>query len=195
MSIKEYVEKRDFRKSEEPSGKNSGQKTHKPRFVIQKHKASSLHYDFRLEIDGVMKSWAVPKGLSTDPREKRLGVRTEDHPIEYKDFEGTITEGEYGAGTVMIWDEGIFRNLREEKKNDKTSLKASFDQGKIEVWLEGEKLKGGYVLIKTGKSNDKKWLIKKVDDDEADARRNPVSTEPKSVHSGKSLKQIKEDSK
>lgn len=195
MSLKDYRNKRDLRKSGEPTGKVKGKKTREPRFVIQKHDASTLHYDFRLEIAGVMKSWAVPKGLSTDPDEKRLGVRTEDHPMEYNDFEGTIPEGEYGAGTVMIWDEGTFRNLRSDKDEDGASLEVSFDKGKLEVWLEGEKLKGGYVLIKTGDSHDNKWLIKKIDDDEADARRNPVSTAPKSARSGKSLKQIEEESK
>ena len=184
-----YRQKRDFRRTPEPSGGRSGS-SEKPQFVIQKHDASSLHYDLRLEMDGVLKSWAVPKGPSTDPREKRLAVPTEDHPIDYADFEGVIPEGEYGAGIVLVWDTGPYRNLRSEKKGDGVSMAESYADGKIEVWLEGRKIKGGYALIRTGK--EERWLLVKMDDDEADARRNPVSTEPTSVLSGRTLEQIAE---
>jgi DNA ligase D-like protein (predicted 3'-phosphoesterase) len=187
--LKEYREKRDFRRTKEPSG---GEKTasDKPVFVIQKHDASNLHYDFRLEVDGVLKSWAVPKGPSTDPSVKRLAMPTEDHPLEYADFEGVIPEDEYGGGTVMVWDTGPYRNLRAEKDEEKLSMAESLDDGKVEVWLEGEKLRGGYALIRTGKGDDARWLLIKMDDDEADARRNPTSTEPKSVLSGRTLDEI-----
>lgn len=184
-----YRQKRDFRRTPEPAGGKSGS-SEKPLFVIQKHDASNLHYDFRLEMDGALKSWAVPKGPSTDPREKRLAVPTEDHPIDYADFEGVIPEGEYGAGTVLVWDTGPYRNLRSEKKGAGVSMAESYADGKIEVWLEGRKIRGGYALIRTGK--EERWLLVKMDDDEADARRNPVSTEPKSVLSGRTLEQIAE---
>lgn len=191
-SLKVYREKRDFRRTKEPSG---GEKTasDKPVFVIQKHDASNLHYDFRLEVDGVLKSWAVPKGPSTDPSVRRLALPTEDHPLEYAGFEGVIPEGEYGAGPVMVWDTGPYRNLREEKDEDKHSMEESLDDGKVEVWLEGEKLRGGYALIRTGKGDDARWLLIKMDDDEADARRNPTSTESKSVLSGRTLDEIAEE--
>jgi DNA ligase D-like protein (predicted 3'-phosphoesterase) len=191
-SLKEYFEKRDFRRTEEPKGGDRGP-SDQPIFVIQKHAASSLHYDFRLEVDGVLKSWAVPKGPSTDPSEKRLAVPTEDHPLEYADFEGVIPEGEYGAGTVLVWDAGRYHNLRAEKEDDgAASMEESLEQGKVEVWLEGEKLTGGYALVRTGKGDDARWLLIKMRDDEADARRNPTSTEPKSVLTGRTLEEITE---
>jgi DNA ligase D-like protein (predicted 3'-phosphoesterase) len=189
--LKEYTDKRDFEKTIEPQGDSAEKNSKQSVFVIQKHQASQLHYDFRLEVDGVLKSWAVPKGPSTDPSEKRLAAPTEDHPLEYAGFEGIIPEGEYGAGTVIVWDAGIYRNIREEKEGDGLSMKQSLEDGKVEVWLEGRKLKGGYVLIRTGKKgDDKRWLLKKIKDDEADARRRPVDTEPESILSGKTIEQV-----
>jgi DNA ligase D-like protein (predicted 3'-phosphoesterase) len=185
-SLKKYREKRDFRKTGEPQGEKK-KSSAEPIFVIQKHDASRLHYDFRLEVDGVLRSWAIPKGVSTVPREKRLAVPTEDHPLEYGDFEGVIPEGEYGAGTVMVWDTGPYRNLRGEKKGDGASMKKSLEDGKVEVWLEGKKIQGGYALIRTG---DGRWLLIKKKDEAADARRNPTNTEPKSVLSGRTLDEI-----
>ncbi|MBN2245688.1 MAG: DNA ligase [Candidatus Aminicenantes bacterium] len=159
-------------------------------FVIQKHAASNLHYDLRLEIDGVLKSWAVPKGPSTDPKEKRMAIPTEDHPLDYADFEGVIPEGEYGAGTVLVWDIGPYKNLRETKDDEQKTMKESLSEGKIEVWLEGKKITGGYALIRTGKGKNERWLLIKMNDEEADARPNPVNTEPKSAISGKTLAEI-----
>lgn len=159
------------------------------RFVIQKHAASSLHYDFRLEVDGVLKSWAVPKGLSTDPSDKRLAIRTDDHDLDYIDFEGIIPEGEYGAGTVIVWDRGDYRNLTED---DGTSvdIATALDDGHAVVRLDGEKLRGAYALQRIRTGDDEQWLVIKNDDDEADARRNPVSTEPKSVISGRTIEEV-----
>lgn len=188
--LKEYKEKRDFNKTIEPGG--DGSKNKKSIFVIQKHKASNLHYDFRLEIDGVMKSWAVPKGPSTDKSVKRLAMLTEDHPLEYADFEGVIPEGEYGAGSVIVWDAGKYKNIRKHKEN--LSMSESFKDGKIEVSLEGKKLKGGYVLINTG-NDEKRWLLKKMDDKEADARRNPLNTQPKSILSKKTVEEVEDEMK
>jgi DNA ligase D-like protein (predicted 3'-phosphoesterase) len=192
-SLQEYREKRDFRKTGEPSGEGR-EPSEEPIFVIQKHDASTLHYDFRLEVKGVLKSWAVPKGPSTDPSTRRLAIPTEDHPLDYADFEGIIPEGEYGAGPVLVWDTGPYRNLRAEKEGDAAlSMEASLEEGQVEVWLEGEKLRGGYVLIRTGQGSDARWLLIKMDDEKADARRNPTSTEPRSVLSGRTLEEIVEE--
>lgn len=188
-SLKQYREKRNFSKTREPSGtiREGGSK---PIFVIQKHDASSLHYDFRLEIDGVLVSWAVPKGPSTDPRQKRLAVRTEDHPLEYADFEGTIPEKEYGGGTVLVWDSGTYRNLKEEEKGPENSMVDALGNGHLTVWLEGAKLQGGYALTKVGYRGKNDWLLVKMKDDGADARRNPVSTQPESVLTGRTIEEI-----
>lgn len=190
--LEHYHEKRDFRRTSEPQG-GERQASDQPIFVIQKHDASSLHYDFRLEVEGVLRSWAVPKGPSTDPSEKRLALPTEDHPLEYADFEGVIPQGEYGAGTVLVWDTGPYRNLRAEKEDPPLDMPESLADGQVEVWLQGEKLQGGYALVRTGDDPDSRWLLIKMDDDQADARRNPTSTEPESVLSGRTLEEIREE--
>ncbi|MCL7941959.1 DNA ligase [Halomonas sp. ATCH28] len=178
-----YREKRDPRRTPEPM--EDGRESDRPRFVIQQHAASTLHYDVRLEVDGVLRSWAVPKGPSTDPRVKRLAIPTEDHPLAYADFEGVIPEGEYGAGTVLIWDRGHYRNLA-----DHASIAEQLEDGHATVWLEGEKLRGGYALIRTHLGQGEGWLLVKMEDEAADARRNPTSTEPASVVSERTLERI-----
>jgi len=189
--LKEYKGKRDFTKTPEPEGR-SRKSSRRPIFVIQQHDASRMHFDFRLEVDGVMASWAVPKGLSTDPRDKRLAVRTEDHPLDYADFEGIIPEGEYGAGVVIVWDTGEYENMS-QKEGRQVSLKKALEEGHARVRLYGKKLKGGFSLIQTKMRGDEKnWLVIKEADDHADARRNPVSTEPKSVLSGKTIREMAE---
>ncbi|HSN82833.1 MAG TPA: DNA polymerase ligase N-terminal domain-containing protein, partial [Polyangiales bacterium] len=167
-------------------------KDRNPIFVIQQHDASTMHYDFRIEVDGVLKSWAVPKGPSTDPSEKRLAVATEDHPLKYADFEGIIPEDEYGAGTVIVWDAGPYKNMTEDDDGNEIPIEKALKNGTAEIWLEGKKLRGGYALVH-GKMRGKKknWLLVKMKDDQADARRNPVSTEPKSVLSGRTLEQVR----
>ena len=140
-----------------------------------------------------MKSWAIPKGPSTDPRVKRLAIPTEDHPIEYADFEGTIPDDQYGDGTVMVWDAGTYKNLKED--DDRKSVPMQLKDGHITIWLSGKKLSGGYAIIRTGKGADERWLLVKMDDEEADARRNPVSTENKSVLSNRTMDQIEKDAK
>jgi DNA ligase D-like protein (predicted 3'-phosphoesterase) len=188
--LQKYRDKRDFRRTPEPQG-GGGSSSEKPVFVLQKHDASRLHYDLRLEMDGVLKSWAVPKGPSTDPSQKRLAVPTEDHPLEYAGFEGVIPQDEYGGGVMIVWDKGTYRNLQADK-DDSRSMAESYEDGHIEIWLEGEKLSGGYALIRTGKEDDSRWLLIKMKDDRADARRNPTSTEPKSVLSGRTLEEVRE---
>jgi DNA ligase D-like protein (predicted 3'-phosphoesterase) len=158
------------------------------RFVIQKHDASTLHYDFRLEVDGVLKSWAIPKGPSTDLREKRLAVQVEDHGLDYFDFEGVLGEG-YGAGTVLVWDMGTYRNL-----DDEHSMAEALEAGHVKVWLEGEKLVGGWTLQRTRGGDKPQWLIIKRPDEQADARRNPESTQPESVKTGRTIEQVAERS-
>jgi DNA ligase D-like protein (predicted 3'-phosphoesterase) len=187
-SLKTYQEKRRFGRTPEPAGGSRGPRE-QPIFVIQKHLASHLHYDFRLEVGGVLKSWAVPKGPSTDPKDKRLAVPTEDHPLEYADFEGVIPEGEYGAGTVMVWDTGPYRNIT-EKKGVSVPLDEALARGHAKVWLEGRKLRGGYALTRFKQAPDENWLLVKMDDPEADPARNPVKNEPDSVITGRSLEEI-----
>ncbi|WP_029895296.1 DNA polymerase ligase N-terminal domain-containing protein [Desulfohalovibrio reitneri] len=190
--LREYKGKRDFSKTPEPAGKKGGEGG-APVFVIQQHDASHMHWDFRLETEsGVLVSWAVPKGPSTDPSNKRLAVRTEDHPLEYARFEGVIPKDEYGGGTVIVWDAGEFEN-RSEKDGRSLSLEKALDKGHARVWLKGSKLRGGYSLIHTRMRGDERnWLFIKEDDEEADARRNPVSTEPESVLSGLTVKEMAE---
>ncbi|MBF9029038.1 DNA ligase [Rhodobacterales bacterium HKCCE3408] len=190
--LSEYSKRRDVSRSGEPSAESSkaGGGEH-PVFVIQKHDASNLHYDFRLEVDGALASWAVPKGPSTDPGEKRLAIRTEDHPLDYADFEGVIPEGEYGAGTVLVWDRGSYENIT-EKDGEIRPMAEALEKGHALVRLDGEKLRGGYALQRIDDADDQ-WLLIKMDDDGADARRNPVSTEPDSVASGKSMDEIADE--
>ena len=188
--LRAYREKRDFSRSSEPQG-GADTQSDAPVFVIQKHDASSLHYDFRLEVDGVLRSWAVPKGPSTDPREKRLAIATEDHPLDYAEFEGVIPEGEYGAGTVLIWDRGTYENITRKEDGVRPMSEALAD-GHALVRLDGEKIGGGYAMQRIDDDKDQ-WLLIKMDDDAADARRNPVSTEPLSVATGRDLDEIERD--
>lgn len=188
---KNYHEKRDFNKTPEPKGEEAKGNPDSPGFVIQKHDATNLHYDFRLEIDNTLKSWVIPKGPSTDPSVKRMAIPTEDHPLEYADFEGNIPKGQYGGGTVMVWDKGTFKNIKEDEQGQPIDLLKSYEMGTLEFRLEGEKLKGGYALVKmkSGKMQGN-WLLIKMDDDQADARRKPTNTENKSVLTGRTMKEI-----
>ncbi|NPV08203.1 MAG: DNA ligase [Anaerolineae bacterium] len=187
-ALKTYREKRDFSRTPEPAGeaRPAGEK---PIFVVQKHAASTLHYDFRLEVAGVLKSWAVPKGPSPNPKDKRLAVPTEDHPMEYADFEGNIPQGEYGGGTVIVWDMGTYRNLARDDDRP-VPMEEALERGRVSVWLEGHKLRGGYALIRTGKGEDARWLLIKMDDDEADPGRDLVRDRPESVLSGRTVEEV-----
>ena len=160
MSLEKYKAKRDFTKSPEPlAGENLS--AEKLSFVVQRHKASRLHYDFRLELEGVLKSWAVPKGPSLDPQHKRLAMMVEDHPYDYKDFKGVIPSG-YGAGIVEIWDKGTYTPI-EESKNPQKLLKAGLKSGSLKFVLKGKKLKGEFSLVKL-KTEDNSWLLIKHKD-------------------------------
>lgn len=187
--LAEYHRKRDFSRTPEPARGRTRSK--KPRFVIQKHAATALHYDFRLEVAGVLKSWAVPKGPSTDPRDKRLAMPTEDHPIGYLDFEGVIPAGQYGGGPVIVWDIGHYENIT-ERNGEPVSMEDGLDAGHVSVWLEGRKLEGGYALTRVDMKGREKWILVKRRDEAADARRNPVSTQPESVLSGLTIEQMRE---
>jgi bifunctional non-homologous end joining protein LigD len=155
MALQDYRKKRNFKATPEPPGRRISRKGNSsPIFVVQKHSASHLHYDFRLEIDGVLVSWAIPKGPSMSTRDRRLAMPTEDHPLEYADFEGTIPEGHYGAGTVMVWDKGVY-----EIEGD-NSASEQLDRGELKFRLAGEKLQGGFVLIRSG---ERWFLIKRRD--------------------------------
>src|SRR5690606_26052782 len=150
MALEQYRKKRDFKKTSEPAAGKSpskGQLT----FVVQKHDASRLHYDFRLEMDGVLKSWAVPKGPSTNPQTKRLAMMVEDHPMDYRRFEGIIPKGQYGGGTVIVWDEGTYEPLEpiKGKKAQEKHLLAQLHKGSLKIRLHGQKLRGEYALVKT----------------------------------------------
>lgn len=187
--IQTYNQKRDFRKTAEPPGKVSDPSKGLPKFVIQKHDATRLHYDFRLEIGGVLVSWAVPKGPSLDPGEKRLAVRTEDHPMEYGKFEGTIPEDEYGGGTVMLWDQGTFKPIG----NPRDGLR----KGDLKFELRGKRLKGSFVLARMrnrGNEKGENWLLIKHRDDAAKPGSNDLVVQEfqTSVKTSRSMKEIAE---
>ncbi len=185
-SLSKYREKRDFKKTAEPSGSTEVKPSNRRRFVIQKHDATRLHYDLRLELDGVFKSWAVTKGPSLDPHDKRLAVEVEDHPLEYGDFEGTIPQGQYGGGTVQIWDRGTW-----EPEGDKTPEQALAD-GDLKFTLEGERLHGSWVLVrmKHDRFGGKRvnWLLIKHRDAAArEGDGDAVLAEDRSVASGRAM--------
>lgn len=166
MSLKTYRAKRDLKKSHEPKGKKYSKKNENlPVFCIQKHAASHLHYDFRIEYKGVLLSWAIPKGPSLNPKDKRLAIRVEDHPFDYRHFEGVIPKGNYGAGTVMIWDEGTYSIPPETTFKDiERAVNQGLEKGHLEIELHGSKLKGGFVLVKL-QNDDKSWLFFKKKDE------------------------------
>ena len=185
-----YRGKRDLERTPEPSGgRKRRSRRQQPRFVVHKHDATTLHYDFRLEAAGVLKSWAVPKGPSTNPKDKRLAMPTEDHPLDYADFEGVIPEGQYGAGPVIVWDAGSYRSLTEDDGTT-VPVEQAVEDGHVAVWLEGRKLRGGYALTRIGKGKRERWLLVKMADEQADARRKPVKSQPESVVSGRTVEQV-----
>lgn len=193
--LESYRAKRDLGRSTEPTGDEAVEDLPQPVYLVQKHDASQLHYDLRLQVVDVLASWAVPKGPSTDPATRRLAMRTEDHPLAYAAFEGVIPEGEYGGGTVMVWDRGTFQNLWEEKDEPRTMAEC-LDEGRIEIRVEGEKLQGGYALIRTSKPEEERerWLLIKMKDDHAQRDVDITEEQPDSVLSGRNLEEIAEES-
>lgn len=196
-SLKEYRQKRDFTKTNEPRpGESQAAPAlgpHQARYVIHKHDATRLHYDVRLEVDGVLVSWAVPQGPSYDPIVKRLAVKTEDHPMEYLDFEGVIPKGEYGAGAIILWDKGVFTNIRGDKRKPFT-MQESLADGLVEVRFDGEKMKGEFAFVRTKyEGNKENWLMVKMKDAAADPEYDITADLPLSVKSGKSIEEVYEE--
>lgn len=191
--LKEYRRKRDFRRTAEPRG-GAARSRAGLAYVIQKHDASHLHYDLRLELDGVMKSWAVPKGPSLDPTVKRLAVQVEDHPIEYNSFEGTIPEGEYGGGTVMLWDRGSY-GAPEKGPDQVEQLRAGYAKGELTVRLAGKRLKGDWTLIRLrrGSASKPQWLLIKRTDRYARRDRDVTAVFQKSVVTDRTMEEIESD--
>ena len=185
-SLAEYKRKRDFTKTAEPEGvRRAAGPVTRLRFVVQKHAASHLHFDFRLELDGVMKSWAVPKGPSYDPATRRLAMEVEDHPIEYNAFEGTIPKGQYGGGTVMLWDRGTYEP---EAGGGEDALRAGYD---LKFILHGKRLRGGWVLVRMRREGERaQWLLIKHRDEFADSSFDVVAEVDTSVATRRTMEQI-----
>ena len=184
MDLDRYYKRRDFNSTTEPKGdakKSNGELI----FVIQKHNATHLHYDFRLEMDGVLKSWVIPKGPSMNPEQRRLAILVEDHPYSYKDFEGVIPEGNYGAGTVIVWDTGTYTLEEESNGSFEKNIKADIQNGYLSFILNGKKLKGGFTLVRLKIKQKNAWLLIKKDDQYASET--DVLEKDKSVISGKIL--------
>ena len=188
MSLSEYNQKRNFNSTLEPEGKIKQSSTELI-FVVQKHAASHLHYDFRLEMDGVLKSWAIPKGPSMNPADKRLAIMVEDHPYSYKDFEGTIPEGNYGAGNVIVWDNGTYILADEDRLDiDEHKLQSDLQKGHLSFILNGKKLKGEFALVKLKTKQENTWLLIKSKDQYANDE--DVLQQDKSVLSNRTLESM-----
>jgi bifunctional non-homologous end joining protein LigD len=188
--LAEYRRKRDFTRTREPKGASRRTASVRLAYVIQRHEATRLHFDLRLELDGVMKSWAVPKGPSLDPSVKRLAIEVEDHPIEYNAFEGIIPQGEYGGGTVMLWDRGTY-GYAGETDDPVAALRAGYRKGDFKFEVRGKRLRGSWVLVRTRREGRKnQWLLIKHRDDEADPELDPVETYQTSVTTGRTMDEI-----
>lgn len=192
MSLSSYKQKRSPKETPEPFGGKPVAAALK--FVVQKHAASHLHYDFRMEMDGVLKSWAIPKGPSTDPAVKRLAMMVEDHPYDYRDFEGIIPEGQYGGGTVIVWDEGTYEPIEviKGKKAQEKDLIDQLEAGSVKIVLHGKKLKGEFALVKTKGMGENAWLLIKHKDKYA--RETDITLKDKSVLSKKTIEQVARNS-
>src|SRR5947209_6630583 len=193
MSLNLYNKKRHFDVTSEPEGKEKKTKG-SLRFVIQKHDASHVHYDFRLELNGVLKSWAVPKGPSLNPADKRLAMMVEDHPFDYRNFEGVIPAGSYGGGTVIVWDEGTYEPVGGEglsRKEQEKLLQKELYSGNIKFVLHGNKLNGEYALFQMKGRGERSWILVKKKDQYASGE--DITVNDKSVKTGKNLVQVAKD--
>jgi DNA ligase D-like protein (predicted 3'-phosphoesterase) len=190
--LEAYRSKRDYAKTSEPPGSGGIKQGDKPRFSIQKHQSKRLHYDLRIEGGGVLRSWAVPKGPSLDTKTKRRAVPTEDHPLDYIDFEGTIPVGEYGAGTVIVWDIGTYENTTSAEGKE-VPIAEALERGHATFILSGKKLRGGYALTRTGRGKNERWILVKMKDDFAKADEDVLEAEPDSALTGRSLEEVEEE--
>ena len=193
-ALRAYRAKRRFERTAEPPG-GPVESGGAPCFVVQLHDARTLHFDFRLEVDGVLKSWSVPKGPSADPHDKRLAMPTEDHPLEYRDFEGVIPAGEYGGGTVIVWDRGTYHPTSHDRRGRTVPFGVSLERGHASFRLAGRKLRGGYALtrIRSGDGTEREaWLLVKADDARATPGRTgvPDPYRARSALSGRTLRQV-----
>ncbi|MEV7728888.1 DNA polymerase ligase N-terminal domain-containing protein [Streptomyces sp. NPDC087917] len=193
--LAEYHRRRDFSRTAEPETDRRGVDAERPCFVVQIHDATAMHFDFRLEVDGVLKSWAVPKGPSDNPHDRRLAMPTEDHPLAYRDFEGVIAPGEYGAGAVIIWDEGTYHNISTDRQGSPVPFAEALASGHASFWMDGRKLHGGYALTRTraqggGGGGREAWLLVKRADDRTGTEGTPDPHRARSARSGHTLNQV-----
>ncbi|MFJ5558569.1 DNA polymerase ligase N-terminal domain-containing protein [Streptomyces sp. NPDC093250] len=189
--LRDYHGKRDFARTGEPRG-GGAEPADRPRFVVQIHDARRMHFDFRLQVGDVLKSWAVPKGPPEDPRDKRLAVPTEDHPLEYEEFEGVIPPGEYGGGTVIVWDHGTYEPLSRDRQGRPIDFAESLERGHATFRLHGSKLRGEYALtrFRSGDDGEEAWLLVRAAKGRARGRGAPDPRRARSVRSGRTLAQI-----
>ncbi|HUF31295.1 MAG TPA: DNA polymerase ligase N-terminal domain-containing protein [Gemmatimonadaceae bacterium] len=192
-ALTEYRRKRDFMATPEPAGHVAARAPHRLRYVIQKHAASQLHFDLRLELGGVMKSWAVPKGPSLDPSVKRLAMEVEDHPIEYNAFEGTIPQGQYGGGTVMLWDVGTYGPEHADGRDPEAVVRAGYEKGDLKIVFDGARLQGSWVLVRMKRPGKPQWLFIKHRDEHANSDFDIVAETPTSVATGRTMEEIGAD--
>ncbi|MGW0817914.1 DNA polymerase ligase N-terminal domain-containing protein [Streptomyces viridiviolaceus] len=195
--LRDYRGKRDFGRTGEPEGRGTPSRSQEPRFVVQIHDASTLHFDFRLQVADVLKSWSVPKGPSADPSDKRLAMPTEDHPLEYEEFEGVIPRGEYGGGTVIVWDRGTYEPLSHDRRGRPVDFAASLERGHARFRLSGSKLHGEYALtrFRGGKDGDgeEAWLLVKTAGGGARGHGTPDPRRARSARTGRTLAQVAAD--
>jgi DNA ligase D-like protein (predicted 3'-phosphoesterase) len=193
--LREYHRKRDFGRTREPRGQ-AGASGDEPRFVVQIHDARTMHFDFRLQVGDVLKSWSVPKGPSDDPHDKRLAVPTEDHPLEYEEFEGVIPRGEYGGGTVIVWDHGTYEPLSHDRSGRPVGFEESLEHGHARFRLKGSKLRGEYALTRFRAGQDggeDAWLLVKAGGGKGGGHGTPDPRRARSVNSGRTLAQVAAD--